>query len=97
MEFVQAERHKQIFRFVLNAQTLGRPFVAPPGIPADRATALRKAFEDTMADPAYLAEMKTRKLDVGPISWRDIEMLLKDFYATPQDVVEETRAIIAGD
>jgi hypothetical protein len=80
---------------VLNAQTLGRPFVAPPGIPADRATALRKAFEDTMADQTYLDEMKAKKLDVGPVSWGMIETLLKNFYATPSDVVEETRAIIA--
>jgi tripartite-type tricarboxylate transporter receptor subunit TctC len=97
MEFVKDERHKQIFRFVLNAATLGRPFVAPPGIPEDRANALRKAFEDTMADPAYLAEMKAKKLDVGPIKWQDIPPLLKDFYSTPQDVVEETRAIIAAE
>jgi tripartite-type tricarboxylate transporter receptor subunit TctC len=97
MEFVTTERHKQIFRFVLNAQTLGRPFVAPPGIPLDRAGALRKAFEATMVDEAYLAEMKARKLDVGPIHWEMIEPLLKDFYATPQDIVEETRAIIAAD
>ena len=97
MEFVKDERHKQIFRFVLNASTLGRPFVAPPGIPEDRANALRKAFEDTMKDEAYLAEMKAKKLDVGPIRWQDIPPLLKDFYSTPTDVVEETRAIIAGD
>jgi tripartite-type tricarboxylate transporter receptor subunit TctC len=95
MEFVKAERHKQIFRFVLNASTLGRPFVAPPGIPEDRATALRQAFDDTMKDPAYIAEMTAKKLDVGPIAWQAIGSLLKDFYATPQDVVDETRAIIA--
>jgi tripartite-type tricarboxylate transporter receptor subunit TctC len=94
MEFVKQERHKQIFRFVLNAQTLGRPFVAPPGIPEDRANALRKAFEDTMNDQAFVAEMTAKKLDVGPISWQAIGALLKDFYATPPDVVEETRAII---
>jgi tripartite-type tricarboxylate transporter receptor subunit TctC len=95
MEFTTTERQKQILRFVLNAQTLGRPFVAPPNIPADRAAALRKAFEDTMADQAYLAEMTAKKLDVGPVSWQSIATLLRDFYATPQDVVDETRAIIA--
>jgi tripartite-type tricarboxylate transporter receptor subunit TctC len=97
MEFVKEERHKQIFRFVLNAATLGRPFVAPPGIPEDRANALRKAFEDTMQDTTYLAEMKAKKLDVGPIRWQDIPPLLKDFYSTPQDVVDETRSIISSD
>jgi tripartite-type tricarboxylate transporter receptor subunit TctC len=95
MEFATAERHKQIFRFVLNAQTLGRPFAAPPDIPADRAAALRKAFDETMADPALLAEMKAKKLDVDHIRWQGIETLLKDLYATPKDVVTETRAIIA--
>jgi tripartite-type tricarboxylate transporter receptor subunit TctC len=96
MEFIKNERHKQILRFVLNAQVLGRPFVAPPGIPEDRADALRKAFEDTMKDPGFIAEMKGKKMDVSPIRWQDIPPLLKDFYATPKDVVEETRSIIAG-
>jgi hypothetical protein len=55
---------------------------------------LRKAFEDTAADPALVAEMKARKLDVDPISWQTINTLLSDLYATPKDVVTETRAII---
>jgi tripartite-type tricarboxylate transporter receptor subunit TctC len=97
MEFATTERQKQILRFVLNAQTLGRPFAAPPNIPADRATALRKAFDDTMADPALLAEMKARKLDVDHVRWQAMEKLLTDLYATPKDVVEETRAIITTD
>ena len=97
MEFATEDRTKQIFRFVLNAQVLGRPFVAPPGVPEDRADALRTAFEATMKDEDYLADMKAKKLDVAPIRWRDIPPLLADFYATPQSVVEETRAIIASD
>jgi tripartite-type tricarboxylate transporter receptor subunit TctC len=96
MEFVKDERHKQILRFVLNAQVLGRPFVAPPGIPEDRADALRTAFEDTMKDPGFLAEIKAKKMEVNPIRWSDIPPLLNDFYATPQDVVENTRSIITG-
>jgi len=97
MEFATTERQKQIFKFVLNAQTLGRPFAAPPGIPADRAAALRQAFDATMADPALLAEMKAKKLEVEPVRWQSIAALLKDLYATPKEVVEETRAIIAGE
>jgi tripartite-type tricarboxylate transporter receptor subunit TctC len=94
MEFATTEHQKQILKFVLNAQTLGRPFAAPPGIPADRATALRKAFDDTMADPALLAEMKAKKLDVDHVRWQTIDTLLSDLYATPKEVVAETRAII---
>jgi len=97
IEFAKEERSKQILRFVLNAQTLGRPVVAPPGIPEDRTAALRTAFEQTMKDEAYLAEMAAKKFDVGPISWQVIQALLKDFYSTPADVVQETRSIIASD
>jgi tripartite-type tricarboxylate transporter receptor subunit TctC len=97
MEFATTDHQKQILRFVLNAQTLGRPFAAPPGIPADRAAALRKAFDDVMADPALLAEMKARKLDVDHIRWQAMETLLKDLYATPKAIAEETRAIIQGE
>jgi len=96
MEFATTDHQKQILRFVLNAQTLGRPFAAPPGIPADRAAALRKAFDETMADPALLAEMQSRKLDVEPIRWQAMEKVLADLYATPKAIVEETRAIIEG-
>jgi tripartite-type tricarboxylate transporter receptor subunit TctC len=94
MEFAKDAHQKQILSFVLNAQVLGRPFAAPPGVPADRAAALRKAFDDTMADPALLAEMKSRKLDVNPIGWQTIEKLLGDLYSTPKEIVTETRAII---
>jgi tripartite-type tricarboxylate transporter receptor subunit TctC len=69
MEFATSERQKQIFKFVLNAQTLGRPFAAPPGIPADRAAALRNAFDATMTDPALLAEMKARTSTRHPRMW----------------------------
>jgi len=94
MEFTTTERQKQILRFVLNAQTLGRPFAAPPNIPRDRAEALRKAFDDTMADPALRAEMKAKKLDVDHVRWQTIETLLKDLYSVPKDIVDEARAII---
>jgi tripartite-type tricarboxylate transporter receptor subunit TctC len=97
MEFVKDDRSKQIVRYVLNAQVLGRPFVAPPGIPEDRANALRAAFEATMRDEAYLSEMKAKQLDVGPIRWQDIPPLLADFYSTPPEVVEGTRAIISSE
>ena len=56
-----------------------------------------EAFEDTMQDPAFLSEMKTRKLDVVPVSWPVMVDLLKDSYSTPRDIVDEAKAIIAGE
>jgi tripartite-type tricarboxylate transporter receptor subunit TctC len=96
MEFATTEWQKQILTFVLSCQTLGRPFVAPPNVPADRAAALRAAFDKTMKDKDFIAEMTSRKLEVNPVNAKDVEALLKTIYATPPKVIEETRAIIAG-
>jgi tripartite-type tricarboxylate transporter receptor subunit TctC len=73
---------------------MGRPFAGPPGIPDDRKRALRKAMEDTLKDPDFLADAKKRKMDVSPVSGEEIEKLVAEVYRTPKDVVAEVRAAI---
>jgi tripartite-type tricarboxylate transporter receptor subunit TctC len=88
------ERQKKILKLVTSRQTIGRPFAAPPGVPADRAQALRRAFDATLKDPAFLAEAEKLKLDVNPVSGEDVDRLIAELYATPKDVVEEARVAI---
>ena len=73
---------------------MGWPFIAPPDLPAERAQALRKAFDDTMKDPEFLAEAKQRLLDVNPMSGADIDKLVSELYQTPPEVIAATKAII---
>ena len=87
-------RQKQIVRLVLSRQTMGRPFAAPPGIPADRREALRRAFDATLKDPVFLAEAEKVKMEVSPVTGEEVDKLIAEMYATPKDVVEETRAAI---
>ena len=47
------DRQRQILKLIFSRQTMGRPFAGPPGIPAERAEALRKAFDLTMKDPDF--------------------------------------------
>jgi tripartite-type tricarboxylate transporter receptor subunit TctC len=63
------------------------PFVAPPGLPADRAAALRAAFMAMCKDPAFLEDAKKAKLDISPIDGDAVRALLAKAAATPQDVV----------
>jgi tripartite-type tricarboxylate transporter receptor subunit TctC len=88
------DRQKQILRLVTSRQTMGRPFAAPPGVPADRAAALREAFMATLKDPAFLAEADKLKLEVNPVSGEDVTRLVAELYATPKDIVEEARVSI---
>jgi tripartite-type tricarboxylate transporter receptor subunit TctC len=94
-DFATTDRQRQILRLVFSRQAMARPFTAPPGIPADRKQALRKAFADTMADPAFLDEAKQRGLEVNPVSGEEIDALIGELYRSPPDVVAEVRASIA--
>jgi tripartite-type tricarboxylate transporter receptor subunit TctC len=90
------DRQRQIIKLVLSRQVMGRPFAAPPGIPEDRKQALRKAFDDVMKDPDFLAEAKQRKMDVNPVSGAEVEKLVGDLYRTPPDVIAETKALVSA-
>ena len=70
-DLAKNDEQQQIFRLVFARQVLGRPFLAPPGVPADRVAALRKAFMDTMKDKAFLAEAKKAQLEITPVAGRE--------------------------
>jgi hypothetical protein len=78
---------KQVLYLHFAPQGMGRPFAAPPGLPADRKAALIKAFDDAMRDPELLAEAGREKMDISPMTGDAIDALLKELYATPADVV----------
>lgn len=96
-ELATNDHQKQIIKLLVSRQLMGRPFVAPPNLPPDRAAALRKAFMDTMKDPAFVAEAGKRTMEVDPVSGEDIDKLLKEIYSSPKDIIEETKAIIASE
>jgi tripartite-type tricarboxylate transporter receptor subunit TctC len=89
------DRQRQIIKLVLSRQVMGRPFAAPPGIPEERKQALRKAFDQIVSDPEFLAEAKQRKMDVNPVSGAEVEKLVAELYRTPPDVLAETKALIS--
>jgi tripartite-type tricarboxylate transporter receptor subunit TctC len=79
---------------VLASGDIGRPFVTPPGVPADRLKILRDAFQKTMKDPAFLADVKTRKLEADPDSGEDLEAIAKAVVAQQRDVIERMKKIL---
>jgi tripartite-type tricarboxylate transporter receptor subunit TctC len=68
---------------------MGRPFLAPPDIPADRVQALQKAFMDTMHDPDFLADARKSRLDINPVSGEKLEALMREMYETPPDIARK--------
>ncbi len=84
----------RLLRLAFARQALGRPFVGPPGIPEDRATALQEAFMATMADPEFLAEAGRLDLEVTPVSGPEVRQLVLDAYDAPPAVLERINKIL---
>ena len=95
MDLATTERQRRIVATILGRQPMGRPLVAPPGIPPERKEALRAAFDATMADPDFVAEAIMRSLEVNPVKGAEIDKLVADLYATPPEIIAEAKAIIA--
>jgi tripartite-type tricarboxylate transporter receptor subunit TctC len=93
-DLAKTEEQKQILRLVFARQVMGRPFTAPPGVPAERVAILRKAFMDTMKDPAFLAEANKADLEVTPVSGEEIQKLVEEVYQTPKDIAERAAAML---
>ena len=88
-EMTNDPQQQTALKLIVSRQTMARPYVAPPGVPADRLQALRAAFDATMNDPAFLAEAKRQELEVRPVSGAQAEVLIKEIYATPPEIVIE--------
>jgi hypothetical protein len=92
MDFVQSEDDK---RMLVGWTIMGRPYLAPPGIPEDRKAALRQAFNATMQDSAFLEDAAKARLDISSISGEQIDRFLADVYTTPKPLVERAAKILA--
>jgi tripartite-type tricarboxylate transporter receptor subunit TctC len=92
IDFAKSQEDRQAMELIFAPMKFARPFLGPPGVPADRVAYLRRAFNDTVKDPAFRAEADKMKLEVGPMSGEEIESMLVRLFATPSNVIERARA-----
>jgi tripartite-type tricarboxylate transporter receptor subunit TctC len=95
-EVIDNEIDRQAVALMLSANTMGRPFFAPPEIPPERAEALRAAFSQAMRDPDLQAEAKKQMLDIDPIGGEEMLGIVRHAYQSPKDVVQRARALVNG-
>ena len=94
MDLARTERDRQMAALVLGPNKMGRPIFAPPGLPPAAVATLRKAFEETMRDPALKADADKMKLATDWLSGADTESLVRRLYATPRAVIDATKQIL---
>lgn len=92
LELAKKPEDKAVLGFFGNGNAVGWLFLTPPGVPADRVAALRTAFDKTMKDPAYLAAVAGRKLDVKPVSGDRVTKLVNDTLAVTPAQLKSIRA-----
>ncbi len=90
--FARNEAERRIFRFVSSSSTIGRPLVAPPGVPPERVAALRRAFDLTMQDQAFLAEAAKLRLEIEPVAADELQALVAEIGRTPKEDVAVIQA-----
>ena len=95
-DLITRPEDKQMFELMMIGTVLGRPFAAPPGTPPARVEMLRRAFEATMKDPAFLAEARQTQSDINPTFGAQTQEVMLKTYATPKVVTERVRALING-
>ena len=81
IEIMPTPEGKQLFEIAFAEQVMGRPFVMPPGVPADRVQVLRAAFDAAVKDPALLEDAKAQSMEIDPVTGAAINALLDRVYA----------------
>jgi tripartite-type tricarboxylate transporter receptor subunit TctC len=93
-DYAKTDEDRQVLQFHFGQLLLGRPLAGPPGIPADRLAALRKALFETMKDPQFLAEANKAGLDIDPVMPDEVMALLKQFAAFSPAILKKAKDAI---
>jgi hypothetical protein len=88
------EASRRLASVMLASGALGRPMLGTPGIPADRVKILREAFNKTMEDKEFLADIDKRNFDLDPVPGEELEKLVKEVMSQPPDVVARMKKLL---
>jgi tripartite-type tricarboxylate transporter receptor subunit TctC len=92
--FAKTEEQKQVLNIVIAAGELGRPYILSRQVPPARLALLRKAFDATMKDPAFVGDANKQGLPVDPASGTEAADILKQVYSAPAEFVAKAREVM---
>ena len=93
MEFARTPDEKRVLEAILNATEVGTAFFTTPGAPAERVTLLRRAFDATMQDPDFKADVEKMRVSLAPMKGEDLQTLVSKVSDLPADVTEMVRKV----
>lgn len=93
-EFGRTPDDRKLLEFYVSAEDIGRSFVAPPGLPADRVQTLRAAFMAMVQDADFLAEIKKADAELNPLSGEELQKIVADTAAAPAALVARMQTML---
>lgn len=88
IDMAKTEDDRKALELILAPTKMGRPYIAPPGVPADRVKVLRDAFAATMKDPEFLIDAKKFDFEINPTTGDELTAIVQRIYATPKAIVQ---------
>ncbi len=95
LDLAKSDSDRQMLKLLAAPSDMARPFAAPPGLDASTAALLRRAFDDMVVDPEFVAEAKAMHADIAPTRAEDVQKLVSEMYATPRPIVERAKKFLA--
>jgi tripartite-type tricarboxylate transporter receptor subunit TctC len=92
-QFLKTEEQRKILDFLSSSIELGRPMMLPPGVAPDRLEAMRRAFDNTLADPQFRGEASKMGLEITHRTGEQIEALIRAAMATPPEIIAKAGAM----
>lgn len=96
-EFAKTPLDKRIIEYIVSADLIGRPIVAPPGVPANRVKALRDAFDRSMKDPDLIKDAAQIQLNIDPINGVELQKIVMNLFTADPEVIEGAKRATAKD
>lgn len=93
LELARNKEQRQMVELIEAGGPVGWGIQTPPGVPAARVAALRKAFNALVADPDYVADAKKRKVDLGPATGAEVRKAIDRTFAIPETIVKKLQKI----
>ena len=95
IELASNDEARAVINFMTSSSQMGQSYVAPPGVSAPILEALRKAFDATMKDPDFIAELKRGGSEFNPINGVELSSIVGRTISVPQQIIARYQAAIA--
>jgi tripartite-type tricarboxylate transporter receptor subunit TctC len=93
-DLARSDDDRRIIELVVSGTRLGRPVATTPQVPAERLTALRKAFDATMKDAEFIKQAELINIDVDPVSGETIQSVVARVLSTPQELKDRAKPLV---